>query len=91
VPSPDPGRALITGNFLDMDVFKIPILRNIKNTAPYFHDNSAATLQDVVDHYSTLFEILPNAVQFATPPGTVVPNGLSDQDKQDIIAFMELL
>ena len=90
-PAPDPGRVLITGNPLDLAGFKIPILWNIKNTAPYFHDNSAATLQDVLSHYNTLFLAFPGLIQTLTPPGTVVPNGLSDQDEQDIIAFMDLL
>jgi cytochrome c peroxidase len=91
VPSGDPARALITGNPVFTNVVKIPILWNIRNTAPYFHDNSADTLQEVVDHYDSLFRLLPFVVQGLTPPGTVVPNGLSDQDKADIIAFMNLL
>jgi cytochrome c peroxidase len=67
VMSPDPGRALITGVidgdpnadgapfFTSLNAFKIPTLWGIKNTAPYFHDNSAKTLEEVVDHYERLF------------------------------------
>jgi cytochrome c peroxidase len=33
--------------------FKAPTLRNITKTAPYFHDGSAATLDDLIDHYAT--------------------------------------
>lgn len=54
--SSDPGRALQTGfvggpgPFDDWDKFDVPGLRGIRATAPYFHNNSAATLEDVVDH-----------------------------------------
>jgi cytochrome c peroxidase len=52
VESPDPGRAAITGALGDLNAFDTPPLRGIKHTAPYFHDNSAATLKDVIDHYN---------------------------------------
>lgn len=45
----DPGRALITGLWRDVDRFKVPSLRGLAARAPYFHDGSAATLDDVVD------------------------------------------
>jgi cytochrome c peroxidase len=44
--APDPGRALITGDPNDLLNFKIATLWGIKDTAPYFHDNSARTLED---------------------------------------------
>lgn len=47
----DPGRALITGAWTDMDRFKVPALRGLAARPPYFHDSSAATLGDVVRHY----------------------------------------
>jgi hypothetical protein len=49
----DPGRALITGRWADMDRFKVPQLRALGARAPYFHDGSAATLEDVVRFYET--------------------------------------
>jgi cytochrome c peroxidase len=52
VETPDPGRAAITGALGDLNAFDIPPLRGIKHSAPYFHDNSAATLKDVIDHYN---------------------------------------
>lgn len=45
----DLGRYEITGNEWDKYVFKVPSLRLVSKTAPYFHDGSAATLQDAVD------------------------------------------
>jgi cytochrome c peroxidase len=55
VVSPDPGRALITGKSGDVNTFDIPPLRGIRLTAPYFHDHSAATLEEVVRHYNANF------------------------------------
>jgi len=49
----DPGRALITGHWFDLDRFKVPGLRGLAARAPYFHNGSAATLRDVVQFYST--------------------------------------
>ena len=47
----DPGHALESGDPADFEAFKIPALFNVRNTAPYFHDNSAKTLEDAVRHY----------------------------------------
>src|SRR5215471_16994641 len=43
----DPGRALVTGLWKDVGRFKPPILRGLAGRPPYFHNGSAATLQDV--------------------------------------------
>lgn len=83
--SPDPGRALVTGIIDDptlehVNAFKISPLRGIRHTAPYFHDNSAKTLEDVAAHYANFFR--------------VVSGGLIDlslQDERDIVAYMKLL
>ncbi len=83
--SPDPGRALITGRIdqpgpaSDPMSFKIPILWGVKNTAPYFHDNSAKTLEDVAAHYARFFLTIPS------------PTILSQQDQADIAAYLKLL
>jgi cytochrome c peroxidase len=44
----DRGRFNVTGDPRDMNMFKVPSLRNVALTAPYFHDGSAATLEDAV-------------------------------------------
>jgi cytochrome c peroxidase len=87
VSSPDPGRSLITGvtdvedkTFSNFNAFKIPQLRGIRNTAPYFHDNSAKTLEDVMVHYQKFFEIATQGALVLTP-----------DDQKDIVAFMKLL
>jgi cytochrome c peroxidase len=82
VRSPDPGRALITGDPRDVNAFKIPSLRGIRRTAPYFHDNSAKTLEEVAAHYAKVFLIISN-------PST--PLILTPQDQADIVAYLKLL
>jgi cytochrome c peroxidase len=75
LPSSDPGRALLTGFVLgpspfdDWNKFDMPALRGIGATAPYFHNNSAATLEEVVDHYIELFKF----IKANTPPGFPPP------------------
>ena len=86
INSPDPGRALITGivddarPFGQINAFKIPHLRGIKHTAPYFHDNSAKTLEDVAKHYARFFDVM-----------TIGLIKFSAQDEADLVAFMKLL
>jgi hypothetical protein len=57
VQTTDPGRALMTGKWADISKFKGPILRALAARAPYFHNGSAATLEEVVEFYDTRFEI----------------------------------
>jgi cytochrome c peroxidase len=47
----DPGRALRSGRWADMDRFKTPSLRGLAARPPYFHNGIAKTLEDVVTHY----------------------------------------
>jgi len=51
----DPGRALITGRWKDVGRFKGPVLRGVAARAPYFHNGSAATLEDVIRFYDARF------------------------------------
>lgn len=53
----DPGRALISGKWADMSAFKVPTLRGLAARAPYFHDGSAARVEDVVTFYDRRFRI----------------------------------
>ena len=100
VTSPDPGRALITGraddffpfppgSFDHLNAFKISTLWGVEKTAPYFHDNSAKTLEDVVEHYHQFFRVVsdPDGPGPDVGPALV----LSDQDKLDIVAYLKLL
>ncbi|MBW2269581.1 MAG: c-type cytochrome [Deltaproteobacteria bacterium] len=47
-PTEDPGRAGVTGDEADRGFFKVPSLRNIEQTGPYFHDGSIASLDEAV-------------------------------------------
>jgi cytochrome c peroxidase len=89
VVSPDPGRALVTGTssgFENPNAFKIPTLWGVADTAPYFHDNSARSLADVVEHYAKFFAIV------STPAGGSTPAlVLTAQDQADIVAYLKLL
>ena len=44
----DLGRAQVTGNAGDKFFFKVPSMRNVLNTAPYFHDGAAATIEQAI-------------------------------------------
>jgi cytochrome c peroxidase len=93
VLSPDPGRALITGSvdnstLENLNAFKISPLRGIRHTAPYFHDNSAKTLDDVLEHYRRFFAVVSDPDGPGPAPPAVV---LSERDKKDIVAFLEQL
>jgi cytochrome c peroxidase len=71
----DLGRYLVTKDEEDRNVFKVPSLRNVAVTAPYFHDGSAKTLEDAVD------------VMFKYQLGRVPSN----DDKALIILFLKTL
>ena len=93
--STDPGRAAITGDPRDFEAFDVPALRGIANTAPYFHDNSAETLRDAVDLYSRFILpfFKPLNLPAVLPPenGGFFPESLSPQQKDDLLAFLQVL
>jgi cytochrome c peroxidase len=53
----DPGRALVTGRWADIGKVKGPVLRGLAARAPYFHNGSALTLNDVVTFYNRRFNL----------------------------------
>jgi len=56
---------MITGKWADVGKFKGPILRALAARAPYFHNGSAATLEEVVEFYDTRFDIGLSATEKA--------------------------
>ena len=74
----DPGRLLLTGQIADLGVMDTTQLRGISKTAPYFHNNSAATLEEVLDHYDAFFK----RVARLNPPPNLPP--LLSSNGQDI-------
>lgn len=81
----DRGRERITLDPSDIGKFKVPTLRNIALTAPYMHDGSMASLEEVVDHFASGGLPHPNKSPFLTN------FALSMQEKADLIAFLRAL
>ena len=81
----DPGLGVHTENIFDYGKFKTPSLRNIAQTAPYMHDGRFQTLEEVIDHYDRGGHYAINA----SP--NVRPLGLTNHDKQALIAFLKTL
>ena len=92
--STDPGRAAISGDPADFEAFDVPPLRGIARTAPYYHDNSIETLEEVIDNYSrfVLRAIPPLRLSMHPPenPDTP-PEALSREEKGDLLAFLRRL
>lgn len=86
------GRFAVDERWAEIGAFKTPTLRNIELTAPYMHDGSLATLEEVVDHYNNGGKLQagdPAPSGFLS--GGIRPLELSDQQKADLVAFMEAL
>ncbi len=87
-PNPDEGRKAVTKKDEDMGAFRVPSLRDVASTAPYFHDGSAATLEDAValmaaggkdnPHRSSDFDVVREAK-------------LTEQDRKDLVEFLKAL
>lgn len=86
----DLGREAITGNVNDRGKFKVPTLRNIALTGPYMHDGRFATLDEVIDHYSSGIIQSPTLdplIEFASQGGVQ----LDDFEKGLIKQFLNTL
>lgn len=86
----DKGLGDRTGIQTDNGLFKVPFLRNIELTAPYMHDGRFATLEEVIEHYSTgiqrhdnlsspLINLSNNAIAF----------NFTDDEKAALLAFLK--
>ncbi|TNE68389.1 MAG: c-type cytochrome [Bacteroidetes bacterium] len=87
----DVGVGGITNSSYDMAMFKVPLLRNIALTAPYMHDGRFATLEEVVEHYSSGVQAHQNLSPELLVNGTPRNLNLSAQEKSDLIAFLHTL
>lgn len=91
----DLGRAIVTGDPAHFEAFDIPQLRGIAYTAPYFHDNSAPTLEAVVDLYSRFILRRFPSVGFFPPinplggPGMPATETFSAAQKQQLVAYLK--
>lgn len=78
----DQGRARLTKKTEDQAIFKTPTLRNIGFSAPYMHDGSFESLEQVIDHYSS------GAKGHFNQDPLIQPFNISQDQKQDLIAFL---
>jgi cytochrome c peroxidase len=86
LPGGDLGRGPIAALPAANHAFKTPGLRELVWTAPYMHDGSLATLEDVIRHYESGGVVRPTRSQ--DMPG---PIALTDTERVDLVAFLETL
>jgi cytochrome c peroxidase len=85
------GRYTLTGDPWDKGVFKTPTLRNSTLTAPYMHDGRFQTLEEVIDFYSEGVQLSPSLDPIMTKPGRTHQLQLSQQEKEDLLAYLKTL
>jgi cytochrome c peroxidase len=86
----DPGLMKFTGLASDRGKFKVPTLRNIAESAPYMHDSRFATLEEVVNFYSSsVKQNSPNIDVHMPAFGSGL--NLTTQEKADLVAFLKTL
>lgn len=85
------GRFAVTTEFHSMGNFKTPTLRNVAKTAPYMHDGSLETLRDVVSFYNNGGRVKETDPFFDFQSGGIRPLDLSEEQIDDLVAFMEAL
>ncbi len=88
VEVPDPGRRCVTKRARDYGRFRVPSLREVEKTGPYFHDGSAATLREAValmagggidnPNLSSMYKVVRLAK-------------LTEQDESDLVEFLKAL
>ena len=85
-PSPNTGVEAISKDPRDMGRFKAPSLRNIAVTAPYMHDGSIATLEEVLDHY-----VAGGRASSPLKDPIIVPLTVTAEERADLIEFLKSL
>jgi cytochrome c peroxidase len=96
-PEPNTGIHQFTKRLEDVGKFRAPTLRNVAVTAPYMHDGSVATLGDVLDHYAAGGRTIatgPHAGVGRDNPNrapNLQPFAMSEDEKRDLLAFLEAL
>jgi cytochrome c peroxidase len=80
----DIGLAMSTGRMADVGRFKVPQLRGIKDAGPYFHDNSADTLEEVVDYFNS-------PAYNNSADGSKHPIHLNHEERANLLEFLRIL
>ncbi|MBQ62124.1 MAG: photosynthetic protein synthase I [Gammaproteobacteria bacterium] len=81
----DVGYFMVSRDYKDVGKFVTPTLRELKYTAPYMHNGTLASLEEVIDYYNEgggHDDVMPNEL---------APLGLSQRDKKNLLAFLEAL
>jgi cytochrome c peroxidase len=81
----DTGRFIVTRRDPDLGAFKTPTLRQVAARAPYMHDGSIASLEEVVEYYDRGGNRNPNL------DSELQPIGFSGEEKQALVAFLRSL
>jgi cytochrome c peroxidase len=85
LPLRDVGRFEITNNPVDRWAYTTPFLRGVKETAPYMHDGSLSTLEEVIDFYDHGGGPNPALDK------KIRPLGLTHEEKAELVAFLKVL
>jgi cytochrome c peroxidase len=85
---PDPGRKEVTGRDNDMGAFRVPALREVANTHPYFHDGSAEKLEDAVALMAAGGKDNPDLSAMLK---AVRSAELTEEDEKDLVEFLKAL
>lgn len=85
------GRFAITHSTNEVGAFKTPTLRNVALTAPYMHDGSLQTLEEVMIHYNNGGALDPEEEINPWLAGGIRPLDLTDEEIDAVVAFMEAL
>lgn len=86
IPGDDPGRGKLLPLPTMQHAFKTPTLRNVDQRAPYMHDGSEATLEDVVELYD-----LGGRVKRPSLSPEIAPLRLTEGEKSDLLVFLDTL
>lgn len=85
-PDADEGRKKATGKESDLGKFRVPSLRDVAETGPYFHDGSIAKLEDAVALMANGGKDNPNLSDMLK---SLRETSLSEKDRQDITEFLK--
>ena len=98
VTTTDPGRMLLTGQPADVGMMDVTNLRGMGRTAPYFHNNSAETLEEVLDHYEAFFRRVarvnrpPRLPAILSSDGVTIDRGfIAPEERPALLAYLRKL
>lgn len=81
----DVGKMRATHDSSDMALFKVPSLRNVEVTAPYMHDGSYSTLEEVIAHYNS------GGKNHVNKSPLIKPLSLSIKEQEALVSFLKTL